>query len=142
MRCIQVHDIASISGAQEYSDVATVPGRHLARFSLAEFERRLDPTRFLQMHRSGIVNLDYFDRAEPAGSGCFLLTVRNGETVRASRQGARKLRAAVLTNAVRTPAFEDPQPQAAYSAACNPAGNGFNPIATRYFAYNACTLAT
>lgn len=93
IRCIQVRDIVSISGAQDYSDVTTTSGRHLARFSLGEFERRLDPTRFLRIHRSGIVNLDHFDRAEPAGSGCFLVTLRNGETLRTSREGARKLRA-------------------------------------------------
>ncbi|ANB19277.1 Hypothetical protein I596_3288 [Dokdonella koreensis DS-123] len=61
--------------------------------SLGEFERRLDPTRFVRIHRSGIVDLDPFDRAEPAGSGCFRVAPRNGETLRTSREGARKLRA-------------------------------------------------
>lgn len=96
IHCVEVRDIVSISGAMDYSDVATVSGRHLARFSLAEFERRLDPARFLRVHRSGIVNLDHFERAEPAGSGCFVVTLRNGDTMRTSREGARRLRALML----------------------------------------------
>lgn len=90
---VEVSDIVSISGAQDYSEVATLSGRHLARFSLAAFEQRLDPGRFLRIHRSAIINLDHFQSAEPAGNGRFLVALSNGETLQTSRAGARKLRA-------------------------------------------------
>jgi two-component system LytT family response regulator len=90
---VEVRDIISISGAQDYSQVATLSGRHLARFSLAEFERRLDPGRFVRIHRSGIINLDHFQSAEPAGNGRFLVILSNGEAMQTSRAGARRLRA-------------------------------------------------
>ena len=93
IHCVDVRDIVSIAGALDYSDVTTTSGRHLARLRLADFERRLDPARFLRIHRSAIVNLEHFDRAEPAGGGCFLVTLRNGATLRTSRDGAKKLRA-------------------------------------------------
>jgi len=92
---VDVRDIVSISGAQDYSEVSTLGGRHLARFSLGEFERRLDPARFLRIHRSIIVNLDFLDRAEPAGNGRFLIVMTNGEAVQTSRNGAKRLRALV-----------------------------------------------
>jgi hypothetical protein len=90
---VEVSDIVSINGAQDYSEVATLSGRHLARFSLAAFERRLDPGRFLRIHRSAIINLDHFQSAEPAGNGRFLVALSNGETLQTSRAGARRLRA-------------------------------------------------
>jgi DNA-binding LytR/AlgR family response regulator len=60
--------------------------------TLAEFESRLDPQRFVRVHRSRIVNLDHVDRAEPAGAGRLLLHMDNGEVVSTSRGGAQELK--------------------------------------------------
>ena len=89
---VDVGDIVSIAGAQDYSDVATVDGRHLARLSLGEFERRLDRARFVRIHRSAIINLARLERVEPGGGGRLTVLLSNGETIRTSRAGARKLR--------------------------------------------------
>jgi len=64
--------------------------------TLAEFEATLDPARFMRVHRSRIVNLDYVLRAEPAGAGRLLLYMKNGETVSTSRTGARSLKTRVI----------------------------------------------
>lgn len=91
---VDVADIVSISGAQDYSEVTTTGGgRHLARLSLGEFERRLDPARFIRIHRSAIINLARLERAEPAGNGRLAVLLATGETIQTSRAGARKLRA-------------------------------------------------
>ena len=90
---VEVRDIVAIRAAQDYAEVATVSGSHLARFSLGEFERRLDPARFLRIHRSAIINFEHFVSAEPAGNGRFLILLGNGETLQTSREGAKKLRA-------------------------------------------------
>jgi len=42
-----------------YTDVFTRGGRYLCNLSLADLEGRLDPERFLRVHRSHIVNLGY-----------------------------------------------------------------------------------
>lgn len=90
---VDIADIVSISGAQDYSEVATPDGRHLARLSLGEFERRLDPARFIRIHRSAIINLARLERAEPAGNGRLVVRLSTGESIQTSRAGARKLRA-------------------------------------------------
>lgn len=90
---VQVRDIVSITGAQDYAEVATHEGRHLVRMSLAEFERRLDPARFKRVHRSAIVNLDHLERAEPAGGGRMVALMANGDSVPVSRAGSVVLRA-------------------------------------------------
>ncbi|HTU11151.1 MAG TPA: LytTR family DNA-binding domain-containing protein [Allosphingosinicella sp.] len=89
---VDVADIVSISGAQDYSEVATAHGRHLARLSLGEFERRLDPARFIRIHRSAIINLARLERAEPAGNGRLTVLLHNGDSLQTSRAGARRLR--------------------------------------------------
>ncbi len=89
---VRVRDIVLIVGAQDYAEVATLAGRHLVRLSLTEFEARLDPARFLRVHRSTIVNFDRLDRAEPAGNGRLTLHMRNGDSITSSRSGAQLLR--------------------------------------------------
>lgn len=93
---VNVRDIVSITGAQDYAEVATLTGRHLVRMSLGEFEQRLDPACFLRVHRSTIVNFDHLARAEPAGGGRMLAHMANGDAVPASRAGAQLLRSFVV----------------------------------------------
>ena len=93
---VNVRDIVAITGAQDYAEVTTLTGRHLVRMSLGEFERRLDSTRFLRVHRSAIVNFEHLARAEPVGGGRMLAHMANGEIVAASRAGAQLLRSFVV----------------------------------------------
>lgn len=93
---ISVRDIVSITGAQDYAEVVTLTGRHLVRMSLAEFERRLDPARFLRVHRSTIIAFDRLTRVEPAGGGRMLAHMSNGDLVSVSRSGAQVLRSLVV----------------------------------------------
>ena len=50
---VEVAEIVTIAGAQDYSEVVTTNGaRHLVRMSLGEFESRLSATQFIRVHRS------------------------------------------------------------------------------------------
>jgi two-component system, LytTR family, response regulator len=93
---IEVAAIVSIAGADDYAEVATLDGRHLVRITLAEFEKALDPDKFIRVHRSRIVNVERIERAEPAGGGRLLLHMEDGETIAASRPGSRLLRDRVI----------------------------------------------
>lgn len=96
IRPIDVAGIVSIAGADDYAEVRTVNGRHLARMTLAEFEAALDPDRFTRVHRSRIVNLDRIVRAEPAGNGRLLLHMEDGDLIQTSRAGSKRVRDRVL----------------------------------------------
>lgn len=89
---ILASDIVSVLGADDYSEVHTVHGRHLTATTLAEWAAALDGRRFLRVHRSAIVNLDRMNRAEPAGGGRTTLRMEAGPDVTASRAGAKLLR--------------------------------------------------
>jgi two-component system, LytTR family, response regulator len=94
---VETRDIVTITGAQDYSEVATVArSTHLVRMSLGEFEARLDAARFLRVHRSIIINFDHLDRAEPAGNGRLLVHMRTGAMVQTSRAGAQMLRQLIV----------------------------------------------
>jgi DNA-binding LytR/AlgR family response regulator len=95
-RPVQVNEIVTITGAQDYSEVATPKGRHLVRLSLSEFESRLDPARFIRVHRSKIIHLAHLERAELAGGGRMLAHMSNGEAVSVSRTGVKALRSLIV----------------------------------------------
>jgi two-component system, LytTR family, response regulator len=89
---VDVAQIISIKGADDYAEVATLEGSHLVRTTLAEFEASLDQSKFVRVHRSHLVNLDWIARAEPSGSGRLLLHMQNGVIIPTSRSGAKMLR--------------------------------------------------
>jgi two-component system LytT family response regulator len=93
---VEVSDIVSITGAQDYSEVSTILGRHLVRLSLAEFEARLDPTTFIRVHRSSIINLKWLKKAESAGGGRLLAYMCTNEEVPVSRAGAHTLKRLIV----------------------------------------------
>jgi two-component system LytT family response regulator len=95
-RPVEVTQIVTVRGAQDYAEVSTFEGRHLVRMSLADFEARLDPDQFVRVHRSAIVHLRHLERLEPAGSGRMLAHMDNGERVAVSRSGAQALRQFVV----------------------------------------------
>lgn len=93
---VHVRDIIVIAGAQDYAEVTTLTDTHLVRMSLSEFEQRLDPQRFIRVHRSRIINIDHLDYAEPSGSGRLIAHMTDGTTVPLSRTGSQSLRALIV----------------------------------------------
>ncbi len=62
------------------------------RTTMAAIEERLDPARFVRVHRSYFVNLDYLAQIEPLETGDARLTLRDGATIPCSRRYRTVLR--------------------------------------------------
>lgn len=62
------------------------------RTTMAAIEERLDPARFVRVHRSYFVNLDYLAQIEPLETGDARLTLRDGATIPCSRRHRSALR--------------------------------------------------
>ncbi len=76
--------------------VLHVDGRsHLLRESLQRLSARLDPARFVRVHRSTIVRIDCVADLQPLANRDALLRLRDGTPVRASRTYIEPLRAAL-----------------------------------------------
>ncbi len=97
LRPIEVARIVSITGAQDYSEVSTLDGHHLVRMSLGEFERVLDKSQFIRVHRSAIISLGHLELAEPAGGGRMVARMADGAVISVSRSGAASLRERVAS---------------------------------------------
>ena len=86
-------EIIRIEAAGEYSQLV-LPGRTvISRIGITECEERLAALPFMRMHRSHLVHNDAIVRAEPAGNGRLQLTLRNGDQIVTSREGAKLVRA-------------------------------------------------
>jgi two-component system LytT family response regulator len=82
---VEVDDIVWIEADGDYAALHVDGQRHLLRESLYELSRKLDPARFLRVHRSAIVRVDQIVELMPRSNRDAVLRLRDGTTLRASR---------------------------------------------------------
>jgi two-component system LytT family response regulator len=68
---------------------------HLLRESLAAVERRLDPSRFIRIHRSTIVNVERIKELHPMFHGQYAVVLHSGAEITLSRRYRRNLEAVI-----------------------------------------------
>jgi len=88
---VKLDDVDWIAAADNYSRLRCGTVEHLHRISLRELESRLDPRKFVRIHRSTIVNLDRVKEIRPQFSGDHLLTLKDGTELRVSRRYRERL---------------------------------------------------
>jgi len=77
--------VLRFSAAGKYVLVHATTGSSVVRESLAALAARLDPERFVRVHRSDIVRVDAVDRLEPSVHGDAVLVFADGTTAILSR---------------------------------------------------------
>ncbi len=86
---INVREIRWIEAQGNYVMIRTTRESPLLRCTMADIEKRLDPTRFARTHRSSIVNMDRVRRLDPLPHGEYRITLDDG-TQLTSRRGFRE----------------------------------------------------
>ena len=95
MQRVDVATIVRVEAADDYSCVVTNDGsRLLVNVRMKAMESRLDPTRFVRVHRSTIVSINHIEEVVNVGSGRAELRMQDGSRWAASRSGLERLRAA------------------------------------------------
>lgn len=89
---LRIADVTRIEACDDYAEVRCRGETFLLHLRLADLERRLDPARFVRVHRSHIVNLDHVEQMRPHDERRLELRLADGSTVIASRSGSQKLR--------------------------------------------------
>jgi two-component system, LytTR family, response regulator len=89
---VAVAEIERAEAQDDYSLVFAAGRRHLVHVTLTDLERRLDPRRFLRVHRSHVVNVDHVVEWLRSDDGRLELHMRDGAHVLASRARSRDLR--------------------------------------------------
>lgn len=85
-------DINWIDASGNYARLHAAGRTHLLRETLKSLEARLDPERFVRVHRSAIVNIERIVAMEPYFHGEYVLTLKDGTKVTSSRTCSGRLR--------------------------------------------------
>ncbi len=88
---VSVESVQWFEASGDYVMAHTVKGHHLLHLSLNRLEARLDPVRFVRIHRTHIVNLDHVTSFRRSGRG-LSAELKNGVRLPVSRDKARDIR--------------------------------------------------
>jgi two-component system LytT family response regulator len=99
-----------IEAADDHSVIHAGPARHRVRQPLAALEARLDPERFVRVHRSAIVRLDGVREVRAPAGAETTLVLRDGTELPLSRRRARRVKDR-LRSLDRSPRESDRSPR-------------------------------
>lgn len=89
---VNVNEIAYLKSDSKYTGIYVGNKTHLVRLGLSELAERLDPHRFVRIHRSVMVNLDFVDSMRAVDQSQLELHMRDGSVLLANRDASKMLR--------------------------------------------------
>lgn len=90
---IPVAKLDYVEAQDDYVALTTEGKKHLKQQTISSLESALDPSRFLRIHRSFIVNLERVVKVEPYAKDTHVAVLQNGTQLAVSRAGYARLRA-------------------------------------------------
>lgn len=87
---VAIEDIIWIQAYGDYSKIYVKDSIYLSNYGISGLEEKLNPAKFLRVHRSAIINLAQIQHADKYGKA-YQLTMKNGENVKVSRGYKDKL---------------------------------------------------
>ncbi len=76
----------------DYITAHTATSRYMLHLPLRRLETRLDPGKFVRIHRTRIVNLDHVAAFRPHGKGQLVAAMKDGTKLVVSRERSREIR--------------------------------------------------
>ena len=89
---VLVEQVSRFEADGDYVIAHTATNRHALHVSLGRLEARLDPRRFVRVHRAHLVNLEHVRAFKRDASGNMEAELRDGTRVPVSRSRAQELR--------------------------------------------------
>ncbi len=89
---IPVSKISHIEAYDDYVFIYSEGKRHLKQKTMKYYEEHLDIKKFIRIHRSWIVNVDFIDQIILWEKDTYKIKLKTGEELRASRSGYKKLK--------------------------------------------------
>ena len=83
---VKVEDIEWIAAAGDYVSLHLGPKNHLIRETMGGLLKKLDPRRFVRIHRSNIVNVEQIKELKPYFHGDYIVILKNGKELKLSRR--------------------------------------------------------
>lgn len=85
VRFVPVDDVDYIAASGPYAEIVVGGRKHVIRETMQTLEERLDPSRFMRVHRSAIVQLDRVDTLLRGAGGDYEIQLKDGTRLRVSR---------------------------------------------------------
>jgi two-component system LytT family response regulator len=92
---VRAADIDWVDANGNYVTLHALGRKHLIRDTLKSFESKLDPRKFVRVHRSAIINLDRLRKLQPYFHGEYVVTLSDGTTLTSSRGYSDRLRSLI-----------------------------------------------
>ena len=92
---VRSEEIDWVEASGNYVKIHTKTEAHLLRESMKNMEAKLDPKTFVRIHRSAIVNIDRIKELEPWFHGEYIVIMRDGTRLTASRVFSDRLSALI-----------------------------------------------
>ncbi len=93
---LAVDRIEHLKSDAKYTLITSEGRQYVVRVPLQDLEQRLDPARFLRIHRSAMVNLDFVESMQADEQSQLELLMRDGTRLLANREVSRLLRGLAL----------------------------------------------
>jgi hypothetical protein len=85
IQVVSQENVLWISAARDYVELHTRTGTHLLRETMRSLQQKLDPARFVRIHRSRIVRWDQIVELSSREGGEYVVKLRDGSEHRSSR---------------------------------------------------------
>lgn len=92
IKIIPTHEVSFFEAEDDYIAIHTSLGKYLKKMTMKSLEEALDPSKFVRVHRSYLINLNEITKIEPYERDNFLVLLRGGEKVPVSKTGYSRLR--------------------------------------------------
>jgi two-component system LytT family response regulator len=89
---VAVRDIVRLEAGDDYTSVHTTGRSYLVYLTLQDFERMLDASKYVRIHRSHVVSMEHVAQFIPTDGGRFVLEMADGTKLPVSRAYAKALR--------------------------------------------------
>jgi len=88
---LRIEDISHIEAQGDYVAFNSGERSYLKKETLSGLEKRLDSRRFVRIHRSHLLNIDYLSKIEPFAKDSKIAVLNNGKILPVSREGYQRL---------------------------------------------------
>ncbi|WP_296950837.1 LytTR family DNA-binding domain-containing protein [uncultured Massilia sp.] len=89
---LATREIAYLKADAKYTAITARGQTFLVRIGISELEAQLDPARFMRIHRSALVNLDFVEAMKADDQSQLVIRMRDGAVLTASREASKVLR--------------------------------------------------
>jgi len=89
---IPATNVTHIEAYDDYVFIHAEGQKHLKQKTMKYYEEHLDPKKFIRIHRSWIVNIECIDQIMLWEKDTYMVKLKSGEELRASRAGYKRLK--------------------------------------------------